>query len=187
MSQFLDDSSEKNKSVSKEVGQNQLKEKPLNELAVYRKEALLNEEDDKDIDDALELYKKPEKKDNSVENKKNIEQSNYNIINNLPINIINDDLNNRNNNNIRNEKYLTDMGIKEEGSEGAGPLLQEGEELFDEQRFSEAAAPTFLKTICPEDQAYDHIIAERNEIKDEAKNDDAIKKNYVNTETTQGI
>ena len=52
---------------------------------------------------------------------------------------------------------------------------------------SESAAPAFnfIKTQNPDENNIGYIFAERNQVKDEQKDDDALKKVFVNVETTK--
>ena len=146
---------------------------------------------DNNISNKIEKFDKPSSKesndninneiDNNINNKISIiQESNFNILNKDAAIIsgsINDEGENNDKNNsqnINNENTLEgnndidNKNLDEENSEGAAPAFN------------------FMKTENPEDNKIDNIFDERNNIKDEQKDDDSIKKVFVNTDTTKG-
>ena len=135
-----------------------------------------------------EKYEKPSTNENSEEinnSISNIQDSNFNILNKeapLVNGSINDSFDNKfkniminNKNNYNNNNYInTEKGDNVDNKNN-------------DEDASESAAPAFnfVKTQNPDENNIGYIFAERNQVKDEQKDDDALKKVFVNVETTK--
>ena len=135
-----------------------------------------------------EKYDKPstnENSDNNSNNISNIQDSNFNILNKgaPAINGSINDSEEKLKNSINNKDNIDDNNINntEEGNNNI-------DNKNNEEDASESAAPAynFIKTENPEEHNIGYIFADRNNIEDVKKEDDDIKKVFVNTDTTKG-
>ena len=135
-----------------------------------------------------EKYNKPlknENTDNNSNNISNIQDSNFNILNKGAPEIngsINDS----------EEKLKNSINNKDNNDDNNIYNTEEGNNNIDnknnEEDVSESAAPAynFIKTENPEEHNIRYIFADRNNIEDAKKEDDDIKKVFVNADTTKG-
>ena len=127
----------------------------------------------------------------SNNNSSNIQGSNFNLLN-KQFPIFNGSINDLEENKFKKNIIINN---KENNNDNRDANTEKGNNNNDvndqnyEEDISESAAPAydFIKTQNPEENNIGYIFAEKNNVKDEIKEDDAIKKVFVNVDTTKGL
>ena len=125
--------------------------------------------------------------DNSI----NVQESNFNILN-KEFPIFNGSINDLEENKFKNNIIVNNKEKNNDNKDGNTEKGNNNNDVNDQNNdedISESAAPAydFIKTQNPEENIIGNIFAEKNNVKDVIKEDDAIKKVFVNVDTTKGL